>query len=154
MTPLTNLVVADVDASASGVAPELAADVIRFPGGLPGFEACRGFVLMASDSLGPVQCLKAVEGPAASFLVIDPRRVFPEYRCELSAADMHRLGITAADRIAEKLLWLVLITIEVDGTIAVNLRAPVVINPDRMIGHQVVPFQCVYPIRHVVLAGE
>jgi flagellar assembly factor FliW len=136
------------------VAPELARDVVRFPGGLPGFEACRGFVLMASEALGPLQCLKAVEGPPASFLVIDPRRVLAEYRCELTPADMHRLGVTADDRIEEKLLWLVLVTIEVDGTIAVNLRAPVVINPERMIGHQVVPYHCVYPIRHVVAAGE
>jgi flagellar assembly factor FliW len=91
-----------------------------------------------------------VEGPPASFLVIDPRRVLPEYRCELSEGDRLRLG--AAD--AATLLWLVLVTIEVDGAIAVNLRAPVVINPDRMIGMQVVPYHCVYPIRHVIAQGE
>jgi flagellar assembly factor FliW len=131
-------------------APELARDVIRFPTGLPGFEACRGFLLMASDALGEVQCLKAVEGPQASFLVIDPRRVLPDYRCDLSAADRLRLG---CDEKAT-LLWLVLITIEVDGTITANLRAPIVINPQRMVGQQVVPFHCVYPIRHVIAAGE
>ena len=64
---------------------------------------------------------------------------------------MHRLGVTNADA---TLLWLALVTIEVDGTVSVNLRAPVVINPERMIGHQVVPYQCVYPIRHVIAAGE
>ena len=130
--------------------PELARDAIRFPNGLPGFEACRSFVLMASDVLGPLQCLKAIEGPPASFLVIDPRRVLPEYRCDLTEADRHRLGVTADS----SLLWLVLVTIELDGTIAANLRAPVVINPPRMIGQQVVPYHCVYPIRHVIVEGE
>ena len=155
MTPLaqTHLTVDTENANAAAVAPELARDVVRFPNGLPGFEACRGFVLMTSDELGPVQCLKAVEGPAASFLVIDPRRVMPDYRCELSPADMQRLGVTNPERIAEELLWLVLVTIELDGTIAVNLRAPVVINPHGMIGQQVVPYHCVYPIRHVVAAA-
>jgi flagellar assembly factor FliW len=155
MTPLaqTHLTVDTDNAAGSAVAPELARDVVRFPNGLPGFEACRGFVLMTAESLGPVQCLKAVEGPAASFLVIDPRRVMPDYRCELSPADMHRLGVTNPERIAEDLLWLVLVTIEVDGTISVNLRAPVVINPQGMIGQQVVPYHCVYPIRHVVAAA-
>lgn len=153
MTPLARPLntVDPLAPQAHEVAPELARDVVRFPNGLPGFEACRGFVLMASDSLGPLQCLKAVEGPAASFLVIDPRRVLPEYRCELSAADMHRLGVNGAD---DTLLWLVLVTIELDGTITANLRAPVVINPARMLGQQVVPYQCVYPIRHVIVAGE
>jgi flagellar assembly factor FliW len=127
-------------------------EVIRFAHGLPGFESCRGFVLMAADALGPIQCLKAVEGPAASFLVVDPRRVLPEYRCALSDVDRARLGVDEKDD--ETLLWLALLTIELDGTITVNLRAPIVINPARMVGHQVVPYQCVYPIRHVVVDGE
>lgn len=132
-------------------APVLASpDTIRFPHGLPGFESCRGFVLMASEALGPLQCLKAVEGPSASFLVIDPRRVLPEYRCELSEADQLRLQ--AKD--AGTLLWLSLVTIELDGTVTVNLRAPIVINPTNMVGCQVVPYHCIYPIRHVVIEGE
>jgi flagellar assembly factor FliW len=132
--------------------PEIARDAVRFPNGLPGFEACRSFVLMQNDVLGPLQLLKATEGPAASFLVIDPRRVLPEYRCELSQADRHRLSVGASN--VDTLLWLVLVTIELDGTITANLRAPVVINPERMVGHQVVPHDCVYPIRHVVAEGE
>ena len=130
--------------------PEISRDVIRFPHGLPGFEACRGFVLMASDTLGPLQCLKSVEGPSASFLVIDPRRVLPEYRCELSEADQLRLQAKEGGT----LLWLSLVTIELDGTVTVNLRAPIVINPTHMVGCQVVPYHCIYPIRHVVVEGE
>ena len=122
------------------------AETVRFPHGLPGFEACRGFVLMTSDALGPVQCLKAVEGPPASFLVIDPRRVLPDYRCELTEMDRARLGVQDHDT----LLWLSLVTIELDGTISVNLRAPIVINPAAMVGQQVIPYHCVYPLRHVV----
>ena len=153
MTPLSTAKIERAQTAVEEIAPlapEIARDAVRFPNGLPGFESCRSFVLMQSDVLGPLQCLKAVEGPAASFLVIDPRRVLPEYRCDLSDADRHRLG--ASD--ASTLLWLVLVTIEVDGTIAVNLRAPVVVNPDRMVGMQVVPYHCVYPIRHVIAAGE
>jgi flagellar assembly factor FliW len=129
--------------------PQMSNEVVRFAHGLPGFEACRGFVLMASESLGPLQCLKAVEGPEASFLVIDPRRVLPDYRCALTEMDRRRLNVTDEDT----LLWLSLVTIELDGTITVNLRAPIVINPAQMRGHQVVPHDCVYPIRHVVASG-
>lgn len=122
---------------------------VRFPRGLPGFEACRGFVLMAADDAGPLQYLKSVEGPRADFLVIDPRRVLPTYRCELSETDRHQLG-AGEDTV---LLWLALVMIETDGTITVNLRAPIVINPATMVGHQVVPYHCVYPIRYVAAEG-
>ena len=151
MTPLLSTRPAErLQAVTEELPPEIARDAVRFPVGLPGFEACRSFVLMQNDALGPLQLLKAIEGPSASFLVIDPRRVLPEYRCELSQADRHRLGVTDA----ASLLWLVLVTIELDGTITANLRAPVVINPDRMIGQQVVPHDCVYPLRHVISEGE
>jgi flagellar assembly factor FliW len=151
MTPLAQTLAAlePMTSPLADVAPELARDVVRFPNGLPGFEACRGFLLMASEALGPLQCLKAIEGPSASFLVIDPRRVLPDFRCDLSASDRHRLGVADGAN-TEALLWLVLVTIELDGTVSANLRAPVVINPERMVGQQVVPYQCVYPIRHVI----
>ena len=137
---------AERQAPALEIPPRISRDMIRFPHGLPGFERCRGFVLMASEALGPLQCLKAVEGPEASFLVVDPRRLLADYRCQLTDADRIRLG--AAD--GDPLLWL---TIELDGTITANLRAPIVINPSTMLGHQVVPHACVYPLRHVVVGG-
>jgi len=150
MTPLLNTRPVEQQTVTEQLRPEIARDAVRFPVGLPGFESCRSFVLMQNDGFGPLQLLKAVEGPAASFLVIDPRRVLPEYRCELSQADRHRLGVTDTGT----LLWLVLVTIELDGTITANLRAPVVINPDRMVGQQVVPHDCVYPLRHVIAEGQ
>jgi flagellar assembly factor FliW len=125
-------------------------DHIKFSHGMPGFEACRGFVLVASESLGPLQCLRAVEGPPASFLVIDPRRVVPDYRCDLSDSDRRRLGASADDT----LLWLAIVTIDLDGTITANLRAPIVIHPTRMVGEQLVTAQCIYPIRYVIADAE
>jgi flagellar assembly factor FliW len=152
MTQLANRQIVNTAAALErqDVAPALAQDMIRFPIGLPGFEACRGFLLMAAENFGPIQCLKSMEGPPASFLVIDPRRVLPDYRCDLSSADRVRLDVGETDT----LLWLVLLTVEIDGTITANLRAPVVINPRNMTGQQVVPHHCVYPIRHVIAAGE
>jgi flagellar assembly factor FliW len=133
-----------VDAGIVAAAPH----AIRFSRGLPGFEACRSFVLMAPEGDGPLQYLKALEGPPASFLVIDPRRVDPTYRCELGDSDRQQLGADA-DSV---LLWLALVSVEADGTIAANLRAPIVINPIRMVGQQVIPHESAYLLRHV-LAG-
>jgi flagellar assembly factor FliW len=138
-----------VAAAGEGVAP-VTANIMHFPAGLPGFEQCHGFVLMAPANNGPLQALQSTDGPPASFLVIDPRRVLPDFRCELSAADRHALG-SSSD---QALLWLALVSVEIDGTVTVNLRAPIVVNPARMIGRQLVPQSCIYPIRHVILGAE
>ena len=124
--------------------------VIGFPAGLPGFEACHSFILMQLEGNDEFHCLTALEGPNASFLVVDPRHVVPDYQCELSDADAARIGATGA----APLLWLVLVTVERDGTTTVNLRAPIVINPARMLGHQVLPHVNKYPLRHVLLQAE
>lgn len=140
--------------AASADVPDMDAtrkDIVRFPSGLPGFEACRGFLILASDDAAPLQRLHSVDGPPASFLAIDPALVMPTYRCELSEMDRQRLGATEAS----VLLWLALLMIEEDGTVTVNLRAPLVVNPERMLGCQVMPHDCLYPVRHVLMdAGQ
>ena len=44
--------------------------------------------------------------------------------------------------------------LEDNGTVSVNLRAPVVVNPARMVGQQVIPHNTTYPLRHVLVQGE
>jgi flagellar assembly factor FliW len=124
------------------------ADVLSFPQGLPGFEQCRQFILLSAEDLHPLQCLHAVSGPSASFLAIDPRMVLPRYRCVLRDADRARLGASADT----PLVWLGLVAIDENGAASVNLRAPVVINPQRMLGFQFVPDDSLYPLRHPVAA--
>ena len=122
---------------------EVTADqVITFPAGLPGFEECHRFVVLSSRELEPFKCLQSVEGPSASFLGVDPRRVFPDYRCVLSDVDRARLG----EPDATQLVWLSVVTV-LDQQTLVNLRAPVVVNPTRMLGYQLMPSNSLYPLR-------
>jgi flagellar assembly factor FliW len=127
----------------------LARNAIAFPDGIPGFEACRRFVLLSADSLAPLRRLEAIEGPPAAFLGIDPRLVMDSYRCRLSENDMRALGADADST----LLWFAIIS-EADGVLSANLRAPIVINPQSMIGRQVLPDDGLYPIRHVLATGK
>ena len=124
--------------------------VVSFPDGLPGFELCRSFVLLSSPEMEPLQQLRSVDGPEASFVGIDPKLILPTYRCELSEFDRERLG--AKDD--SVLLWLAIIGIDADGTTTANLRAPVVINPENMTGRQVMPHRCLYALRHVITEIE
>lgn len=135
---------------ARGGAPDAEANTVHFPDGIPGFEACRRFVILVSDAIVPLQRIDAVEGPPASFLCIDPRHVIPGYRCRLSAAEEQRLEVTPTSR----LMWLSLVSVEPGGAITVNLRAPIVVNADRMVGCQLMPDDNQYPVRHVLVPEE
>lgn len=120
--------------------------ILTFPEGLPGYETSRAFVLMDMPDQAPLKVLHAVHGPEPCFLVVDPKSVLPSYRCELTAADRLRLGASND----EALVWLAIVMVDQSGEVAVNLRAPIVINPDRMIGRQVLPNNGLYPLRHVL----
>ena len=72
--------------------------------------------------------------------------VLASYRCRLTETDLRALGADAETT----LLWFAIISAEADGTLVANLRAPIVINPQRMIGRQVLPDDGLYPIRHVL----
>jgi flagellar assembly factor FliW len=139
---------------AAAPAPPLPAsqnlDAVSFPDGIPGFESCRRFVVLASEALAPLQRIDSIDGPPASFLCIDPSKVLPGYVCRLMPADLQRLEATEQSR----LLWLALVTVEPNGTVSANLRAPIAINPERMVGRQVLPNDVNYPIRHILLRAE
>ena len=137
MTAVTTMVAGEV---------ETEQEIVVFPCGIAGFETCRGFVVLSAGT-APLQWLSAVDGPPASFLVVDPKRLLPTYRYALGKTDLERLR--AADE--SELLWLAIVLVESDGTVTANLRAPIVINPEAMIGLQVMPQDCVYPLRHVIV---
>jgi flagellar assembly factor FliW len=44
-------------------------------------------------------------------------------------------------------VWLAVVTVQAEQTV-VNLRAPIVINPARMLGYQLMPSNSLYPLRY------
>jgi flagellar assembly factor FliW len=122
--------------------------VVEFPSGIPGFETYRRFVLIASADLSPLGCLKAVDASDVSFLVIDPRLLSLGYDLTLSDFERARLGASAD----ETLLWLAIVTIT-EKEASANLRAPIVINPAKMLGAQVIRDDDQYPVRFSITLG-
>jgi len=138
-------------ASAPVEAEITVSETVTFPNGIPGFESCRRWVVLAAEGHTPLRRLHAVDGAEASFLALDPRQVLEGYRCELSDADRARIGATDTKT---PLLWLALVNVEASGAVSINLRAPIVINPKTMMGQQVLPHDCLYPLRHVLAEAE
>jgi flagellar assembly factor FliW len=124
--------------------------IVTFSQGLPGFEDCRRFILVASPSLDPFRLLQGT-GPTTgpSFVGIDTKQVDTPYRTSLAPADLARLDARPSD----KLVWLALVAAQPDGRATVNLRAPIVINPASMQGIQVLAHDSPYTLAHPLNAA-
>ncbi|MFN7980605.1 MAG: flagellar assembly protein FliW [Vicinamibacterales bacterium] len=107
-------------------------DIVTLADGLPGFESCRRFFLLTSPAIEPLMCLQGLDDARPAFLAIDPRLVDGNYRCALDDLQRRRLG-AAADA---TLLWLSIVRVTESEGSTVNLRAPLVIDPNRMQGVQ------------------
>ncbi|MBP7779421.1 MAG: flagellar assembly protein FliW [Acidobacteria bacterium] len=147
MTSALAAVPADVETrfGTFAVAP---ADVVHFAHGLPGFERCHRFVVVTAPELAPFTCLHGLDTTGPSFLTLDPRQVVSGYHVPLGAGELARLDA----RSDEPLLWLAIVHVD-DLAITANLRAPLVINPRRMLGLQVMNADTAFATDHL-LTGE
>ena len=121
-------------------------DVIEMISPLPGFEHCRRYVLMAAPEIAPFAQMQGLEGSKPSFLMLPPQAVVAKYDQTLGDADRERLDVVGQ----EPLLWLAIIRLDGDRAYA-NLRAPVVINPRRMLGLQIISEDERLSIDHPIL---
>ncbi len=110
---------------------------VSFPSGLFGFENSKAFFLLSFDEESEdMVCLQAVDEPALGFVLINPFCVYPEYEpLLLTGEDLKELESTPE----ESLVFYAIAVIHEDMTKStINLKCPVVINPRKRIGKQVI----------------
>lgn len=110
-----------------------AEDLLSFPTGMLGLEDCRHWVLLADaqdEALGWLQCASR---PEIALAVVSPRRFVPDYQFRVYRSELVPLGLKQF-----KDAHVLAIVGKHDGTITLNLKAPVVINLDRRLGRQVI----------------
>ncbi len=126
--------------------------VLTFPGGLPGFEDRRRFVLVphGRGGGGPFEWLQSVEDGALAFLAMRPHQIFPTYQPRIPVAELEAIGLDKGG--PPPVLYTVLTVPKGDPAgMTANLLAPVVINPDARLARQVIVGNDEYSLRHRVL---
>ena len=108
-------------------------DVLTFAHGLIGMEECRRWVLLADVQNSAIAWLQCVDRPQVALAVVSPRRFVPDYRVRVSRRDLEPLGL-ARPSDAQVLV----IINQVDGTLALNLKAPLVIHLEPRLGRQII----------------
>jgi flagellar assembly factor FliW len=116
-------------------------DVLSFPSGLLGLENCRQWLLVEDVKTQTVAWLQSVERPEIAMAVTSPGRFVPDYQIKVTRRELVPLELAEVKQ-AEVLS----IVGKIDHVFTLNLKAPLIINPSRRLGRQVVvlgewPFQ-------------
>ena len=128
---------------------EVAEDaLLTFPHGLPGFEDHTRFALIEEAGYAPFCWLQSLHEPAVGFTLVDPFLLRPDYEFELGDPDTMLLGLDGT--LPPRVFSILVVPGDVQCMTA-NLKAPVVINPRRGLGKQVILTDDRYPLRHQVL---
>lgn len=113
--------------------------ILHFPHSIPGFTE-REFALLRVEEHLPFMWLQAVHDPDLAFVIVDPYLFFPEYAPVVGEGD--RLFLELTDEV------MVFSIVSIQEEITLNLLAPVVINPHRNRGKQVILEATPYSVRH------
>jgi len=108
-------------------------DVLCFPAGLAGLELRHRWVLLTPPGDTLVRWLQAIDCPKTALGVVDPECFVPDYQLRVCRRELARLELGSMDEVH------VLVTLNrTERGLALDLRAPLVINRKRRIGRQVI----------------
>lgn len=112
--------------------------IIRFENGIIGFPDMKSFTLIfdkEAEGKAAISWLQSMDEPEIAFPVMDPLLVCPDYNPSVEDELLKTLGEMTEDN----LYVLTTVTVPKDiEQIAVNLKAPIVINTDTMRACQII----------------
>jgi flagellar assembly factor FliW len=120
--------------------------VYTFPQGVYGFENVNAFAVFMHEEAGvSFVYLQAVHTPVPCFLVFSPWDMLPAYKPQLLKEDLEFFGVNSE----EELIFLTIATVPQDAKqLSINVKSPVVLNPLRMVGRQVILSNDEYSVRY------
>jgi flagellar assembly factor FliW len=108
-------------------------DVLTFVDGLIGMEDCRRWALLADAQNGALGWLQSLDRPEVALAVVCPRRFVADYRARVARRDVEPLGLNSAEA-----AHVLAIVNQAGDSLALNLKAPLVIHVAARLGRQIV----------------
>ncbi len=109
--------------------------IYHFPDGLPGFNSKR-FTFVACEGNPALEWMQSLDEPEVAVLTVDPQKLAVNYNARPKPGELKL--IQPCDDGSEPLRYRVTVRHGADaGEALVNLFAPILLNPDRMLGMQV-----------------
>ncbi|MGB5822843.1 MAG: flagellar assembly protein FliW [Proteocatella sp.] len=122
-------------------------DVVFFEHGIFGFEKYKKFVLINFEpDNDDIMCLQSMQDSQLAFVIMNPFNIQADYCPSLSDMDIKNLDITET---TQGVLYYVICVVKdeiADST--VNLKCPIVINPENKKAKQLILEEEQYTFRH------
>jgi flagellar assembly factor FliW len=118
-------------------------DLILVPEGLLGFRSFTQYIHFPDPVVNGLSWLQSVTAPELAFGLVPPPLAVNDYRVEIRTSDRTALDLED-ERLA--LIYVILNRAE-GGGLTVNLQGPLVFNPIRRLGRQLVLTSSRYPVR-------
>ena len=120
--------------------------LLSFPDGLFGFEEEKQFLLLPFEGSNQnLLCFQSTATPTLAFVAMNPFSLKPDYRPILTQEELSLMGVQSS----EELCYYVLCAVrEPVGDSTVNLRCPIVVNPETQKAVQVILETGDYHMRH------
>jgi flagellar assembly factor FliW len=119
-------------------------DVLTFVDGLIGMEDCRRWVLLADAQNSALGWLQSLDRSEVALAVVSPRRFVRDYQVRVSQRDIQPLCFDQP-----KDAQVLVAVSQVGNSLALNLKAPLVIHLARRIGRQIVARDD-HAVQHIV----
>jgi flagellar assembly factor FliW len=128
-------------------------DLLDFPDGIFGFTELKKYIPLVLDENedNTILLLQSIENPDIAFVVLNPFTLDPDYNPILTPEELSYLGVNSENDLS----YYVISVLHNDYLkTTVNMKAPIVINPDRRIGMQVILSNTEYEFRKPLSAFE
>ena len=110
-------------------------NVLRLPYGLLGFEKVKNYALISRPHEEPFLWLQMLDEGRHAFLILSPSVAVPDYRPDISEAEVKFLELTTPD----DALVFNIVTLRANGPATINLKGPLIVNRYTRVGKQVIP---------------
>lgn len=107
--------------------------VIVFPQGLIGFEACRHWLIVPDPNNSDVAWLQSLAQTQVALPMVSPRKFVSDYKVTIPQRQVSILNIRASDRV-----YIMSVISKSGKTLTTNLRSPIVINLTKRLACQVI----------------
>jgi flagellar assembly factor FliW len=122
-------------------------DIYKFSKGIYGFPELKKFILSRPKEIEPFVWLQSIEKPNVALLLVNPFLLHPNYDPQVQKKELKDIKLTSL----KKAEIYVIVTIPPDIKQAqANLLSPLMINPEKKLGKQVVLKGSDYKIHHLI----
>ena len=125
-------------------------DIICFPKGIYAFEEDREFVFIRQDGI-PMIWMQSVRHAEPRMFIFDPSDIVSGYHPVIPAVIYHELELVPNQQPG---IYVIAVIPDDIKNMTVNLKSPIILNPEKKRAAQIILESGDYSVRHRVFGGD